>query len=125
MHFEAESNGSKYEVHVNESKNTWKVSLKEDGKDWIHYDIQKDTYQTLENTISFIFNQSSYLIDVVGKENEYTVYTRGSHRTIKIYNDETLLHQSIKDWRNIGVPFLSIKPVSTHSGSCSMTVRAK
>lgn len=96
MIFEAESNGEKYEVNVNESRHHWKVGIKEEGKDWINYTIPKVDYQVADDTISLIFNNSSYLVDVIGKDTEYTVYTRGSFRTVKIFNEEKLLHESLK-----------------------------
>jgi len=102
MHFEAESNGTNFEVIVTEARNEWKVSLKEEEKDWSHYSISKNDYQSLDGTISFIFNNKSYLVDVVGENTDYTVYTRGSHRNIKIYNDESLLHESLKSGGSIG-----------------------
>jgi biotin carboxyl carrier protein len=33
---------------------------------------------------------------VISKGTEYTVYTRGAHKTLKIYNEEKLLHESLK-----------------------------
>ena len=35
-------------------------------------------------------------MDVMGAGNEYMVYTRGSYRSVKIFNDESLLHESLK-----------------------------
>ena len=96
MIFEAESNKKKYEVQVNESRNGYKVSIREQGKDWRHHDISNDQYQYLDETVSFLFNNSSYLIDVQNLGMEYTVFTRGSYRTIKIFNEEAILHESLK-----------------------------
>ncbi|NQY99208.1 MAG: biotin/lipoyl-binding protein [Bdellovibrionales bacterium] len=96
MFFEAESNKKKYEVQVNESRSGYKVSLREEGKDWRHFDISNDQYQYLDETVSFLFNNSSYLIDVTNLGMEYTVFTRGSYRTIKIFNEEAILHESLK-----------------------------
>lgn len=102
MHFEAESNGQKFEVIVNETRLDWKVSLKPEEGQWTHYNIPKSDYQLLDQSISFIFNKRSYLVDVVGEDTHYTVYTRGSHRNIKIYNDEALLHESLKTGKSLG-----------------------
>lgn len=96
MFFEAESNKKKYVVQVNETRNGYKVSLREGSKDWKHFDISKDQYQYLDSTVSFLFNNSSYLLDVTNLGMEYTVFTRGSHRSIKISNEEALLHESLK-----------------------------
>src|SRR5215468_3053148 len=96
MYFEAESEGIKYQVSVTESKSHWKVGTREDGKDWVYYDIHKDDYQLLDDTVSFLFNDTSYLIDVTNKGTDYTVYTRGVFKTFKVYNEEALLHESLK-----------------------------
>jgi len=102
MYFEAESGERKYQVNVTETKTHWRIDLKENDQDWIHYDISKTDYQYLDETISFIFKNSSYLVDVVSRGTEYTVYTRGAHSTIQIYNEERLLHESLKGAGSLG-----------------------
>jgi len=96
MLFEAESNKKKYTIHVNEGVLDWKIKIHQDKKEPIQYIVSKNDYQTLDKTISFIFKNSSYLIDVVGDGINYDVYTRGSYRSIKIFNDEMLLHESLR-----------------------------
>jgi biotin carboxyl carrier protein len=102
MYFEAELKGKKYRIDVTELRHSWKVSLQEGEKAWIHYDISKNDFKEAEQYISFLFNGSSYLIDVIGKDTEYTVFTRNSFRTIKIYNDEMILHESLKKGGSFG-----------------------
>ena len=102
MYFEAESEGIKYQVSVSEGKSHWKVGTRQDDKDWIYYDIRKEDYRLLDDTVSFIFKDSSYLVDVISKGTEYTVYTRGVFKTFKVYNEEALLHESLKAGGNIG-----------------------
>ena len=96
MFFEAVSNKKKFEVNVTETKEGYKVSVRPESGDWRHFDIPRENYQNLDQTVSFIFKDSSYLLDVVNFGTEYTVFTRGSHRTIKVYNEEKLLHESLK-----------------------------
>lgn len=96
MYFEAELNDKKYKVDVYEGRHNWRVSLQQEGKDWVHYDISKNDYKSAEAYVSFLFQGKSYLIDVLGQDTEYTVFTRNSFRTIKIFNDEMLLHESLK-----------------------------
>ncbi len=96
MLFEAESNKKKYTIHVREDVKNWMVSIQEKSKDPVSYTISKDDFQSLDETISFLFKNSSYLIDVIGEDTNYNVYTRGSYRSIKIFNDEMLLHESLK-----------------------------
>lgn len=96
MYFEADLNGKKYKVDVHEERHMWKVSLQLEGKDWQHYEVSKTDFQHAEEYVSFLFNGKSYLIDVLGQDTEYTVFTRNSFRAIKIFNDEMLLHESLK-----------------------------
>lgn len=96
MFFEAESDGLKYQVTVNETKTHWRVGYKPEGKDWIYHQIRKEDYMNLDQTVSFLFRESSYLIDVIAKGTEYTVYTRGAYKSLKVYNEEKLLHESLK-----------------------------
>lgn len=96
MYFEAEINERKYKVDVTEHRHNWKISLQQEGSDWIHYDIPKKDFKLAEEYISFLYKGQSYLIDVIGKNTDYTVFTRNSFRSIKIYNDEMLLHESLK-----------------------------
>jgi biotin carboxyl carrier protein len=52
--------------------------------------------------VSFLFKDSSYLVDVINKGTEYAVYTRGAYRTFKVYNEEALLHESLKAGGGMG-----------------------
>lgn len=102
MYFQAESNNEKYEITVHESKHGWKVSLKPEGGDWIHYEFSKSDYQYMDDTISFLFKNSSYLLDTTSQGVDYTVYTRGAFRTVRIYNEEKILHESLKRVGQLG-----------------------
>lgn len=102
MYFEAELKGRKYKVDVTEHRHAWKVSLQPDGGDWVHYEIPRKDYKQAEEYVSFLFGGQSYLIDVIGKDTEYTVFTRNSFRVINIYNDEMLLHESLKKGGGMG-----------------------
>jgi biotin carboxyl carrier protein len=102
MFFEADLRGKHYKIDVTETKRAWKISLQEDEGDWIRYDISKDDYKLVENVISLIFGGGSYVLDVVGSGTEYMVYTRGAYRAVKIYNDEAILHESLKRGGQLG-----------------------
>lgn len=102
MYFEAELKGKKYKVDVLEDRRFWKISLQEEGQPWVHYEINKDDYKHSESYFSFLFKGSSYLVDVVGKDTEYTVFTRNSFRAVKIYNEEMILHESLKAGGGLG-----------------------
>jgi biotin carboxyl carrier protein len=103
MYFEAEIRGKPYKVDVVETRTHWKIAIQEEDKKWVIHEISKSDYKKAESYISFLFQGSSYLIDVVGADTDYTVYTRGSYRTIAIHNDEMLLHKSLKDNSNMGL----------------------
>lgn len=96
MFFKAITNDVEYEIDVWETRLYWCVKLKSQKMKEISYKIHKKNYQYLDNVISLIFKNSSYLVDVVRQgTTEYTVYTKGSFRTIEILNDEMLLHKSL------------------------------
>lgn len=96
MYFEAELKGQSYKVDVLELRNHWKVSIQKENEAWVHYEISKKDYQRSESYFSFLFKGVSYMMDVIGQDTEYTVFTRNSFRTVKIFNDEMLLHESLK-----------------------------
>lgn len=102
MFFEAESEGAHFQVSVTESKTHWRVGVRQDEKDWKYHDIRKEDYRYLDDTVSFLFKDSSYLVDVLSKGTEYTVYTRGAYKTFKVYNEEALLHESLKAGGGLG-----------------------
>jgi biotin carboxyl carrier protein len=96
MFFEADLRDKHYKVDVTETRRAWKINLQEEDSDWVKYEISKEDYKLVENAINLIFNGGSYLMDVFGSGIEYTVYTRSSVRNVTIYNDEALLHESLK-----------------------------
>jgi biotin carboxyl carrier protein len=102
MFFEADLSGKHYKIDITETRRAWKINLQEEGCDWTRYDISKEDYKLVENAINLIFNGGSYLMDVFGSGTEYTVYTRSSVRYVTIYNDETLLHESLKKGGSLG-----------------------
>lgn len=96
MYFEAQLKDENYKVDVVEGRYSWKISIQKEGEEWIHYDISKNDYKRSESYFSFLFKGVSYLVDVIGKDTEYTVFTRNSFRNVHIFNDEMLLHESLK-----------------------------
>jgi biotin carboxyl carrier protein len=102
MYFEAELKNSRYKVDVIEGRHQWKISIQKENDPWIHYEISKSDYRRSESYFSFLFKGVSYMMDVIGKDTEYTVFTRNSFRNVKIYNDEMLLHASLKRGGGMG-----------------------
>lgn len=102
MYFEAETNGTNYALTIREDRESWRVGIKKEELDWHYYNVSKKDYKQVDQTISFIFKNSSYLVDVIGDETDYTVYTRGSYRKINIFNDEMILHESLKTGKSLG-----------------------
>ncbi|MCM2280326.1 MAG: acetyl-CoA carboxylase biotin carboxyl carrier protein subunit [Bdellovibrionaceae bacterium] len=102
MFFEAELRDKHYKVDVTETRSHWNINLQEEDGEWIRYEISKNDYKMVENIVSLIFAGGSYVLDVYGSGTEYNVYTRGSYRNVKIYNDESLLHESLKRGGQLG-----------------------
>jgi biotin carboxyl carrier protein len=102
MYFEADLKEHHYKVDVVENLHQWKISIQRGTDPWVHYDIAKSDYRRSESYFSFLFKGVSYLMDVVGKDTEYDVYTRNSFRTVRIFNDEMLLHESLKKGGGFG-----------------------
>jgi biotin carboxyl carrier protein len=91
-----------FKIEVNESRNSWRVNLQEERGEWVRYEISKDDYKMVENIINLIWGGGSYMLDVYGSGIDYTVYTRSSYRNVRIYNDEALLHESLKKGGQLG-----------------------
>ena len=102
MFFEADLRGKHYKVDITETKRAWKINLQEDAAAWVRYEISKDDYRLVENVISLIFEGGSYVLDVIGSGTEYNVYTRAAYRKVTIYNDEAILHESLKKGGALG-----------------------
>ncbi len=102
MFFEAELRDKHYKIDVTETRTHWRVNLQEEDGEWIRYDVSKNDYKMVESIVSLIFAGGSYVLDVYGSGTEYNVYTRGSYRNVKIYNDESLLHESLKRGGQLG-----------------------
>jgi len=96
MYFQAKVKNKDYEVVVREKRKGWFLEIREKGGEWFTYNFNKSDYKNLDNTISLLFKDKSYLIDIMGEGTHYAVYTRGSYRDVHIYNDEMLLHESLK-----------------------------
>jgi len=103
MLFEAQLKKKKYQIIVDKTTSTWEVSLKElsTGTEEKFSIAQKD-FAEADNVISFLFKNQSYLVDTISDGINYNVYTRGSYRKVKIFNDEMLLHESLKSGRSMG-----------------------
>jgi acetyl/propionyl-CoA carboxylase alpha subunit len=102
MNFQAKLKDKDYSVSVEEDLRTWSVTLQEKGKPAEVFEILKENFKSMDQGISFLFEDSSYMIDVVGEGTLYSVYTRGSYREIPLYNDESLLHESLKGGSGVG-----------------------
>lgn len=96
MYFEAVQNEKKYKIEVFDTPSHWRVTIQEESGEVEFHHIPKSHYQRMDDAISLIFENTSYMIDVVTQGVDTTVYTRGSFRQIRLYNDELLLHESLK-----------------------------
>lgn len=102
MDFQAKLKGKDYLIKVDEQPKYWGITLQEQGQKKEFHKILKENFKKMDQAVSFLFDQSSYMIDVVGEGTHYTVYTRGSYREMPLYNDESLLHESLKSSGAIG-----------------------
>jgi len=102
MFFEADLKDKHYKIDINESRKSWIINLHEESVGWTKYEISKGDYMLVENVISLIFGGGSYVLDVIGSGTDYMVYTRGAYRQVKIYNDEAILHESLKRGGSLG-----------------------
>lgn len=97
MYFEALIKKKKYQIHVSKRDDNWFVQLQEEGTEkQEEFVIPFGDFEEADNIISFIFNNESFLVDVVSDGIDCQVFSRGSYRDLKVYNDEMLLHESLK-----------------------------
>ena len=102
MYFEAELKGRKYKIDVSEGRQHWHVTLEEVGREKEVHRIPKAEFMRMDDAVCFLFQSNSYMVDVVGSGTDYMVFTRGSFRQIRLYNDELLLHESLKGKGSLG-----------------------
>ena len=97
MLFEAELRKKKYQIIVDKTASTWEVFIQKKGSDKQEsFSIAHKDFAEADDVISFLFENHSYLIDAQADGIDYNIFTRGSFRTVKIFNDEMLLHESLK-----------------------------
>lgn len=102
MEFQAKLKDKDYTIRVDDQPKYWGITLEEKGKDPEFHKIPKEHFKKMDQGVSFLFEDTSYMVDVVGSGTQYTVYTRGSFREIPLYNDESLLHESLKGGHGFG-----------------------
>lgn len=102
MLFEAQLKDKKYVVSVDRKYPNWEVSIEKEGCEPRVYQIPEKDFYEADNVVSFLFKDQSYLVDILNEGTEYNVYTRGSYRTVNIFNDEMLLHESLKSGGSLG-----------------------
>ena len=91
---------------MDKTASTWEVSiLLESSGQEEKFSIAHKDFAEADDVISFLFKNHSYLIDAQADGINYNIFTRGSFRTVKIFNDEMLLHESLKFNRIHGARF--------------------
>ena len=103
MDFEIQLRNTKFAVNIQESTDEWTIRLKnmKSKSEEIH-NVKKWDYQSVDDAVSFLFENTSYIMAFVSEGVECGVYTRGSYRELKIFNDEMLLHESLKGGDAVG-----------------------
>ncbi len=103
MFFKAKVNKTPYEVTVEETRKEWRITFKKNSsKNWKKIILPKKSYQINNDSVSLIYNNSSYIIDVRAQGTNYNIYTRGSHRNVSILDDERILRDSLMGGRSLG-----------------------
>ena len=96
MVFIAKADNKEYQIEVQENATKWQVSLtdmKTNEKE-VHR-LSKIDYRQFGEVISFIFKNRSYLIDIINQGDDYTIFTKGSHKTIQLLTEERLLYNKL------------------------------
>jgi len=96
MLFFAKTDNKEYQVEVRENATEWEVSLtdiKTETKEV--FQLLKKDYKQFGEVISFIFKHRSYLIDIVQEGDDYTVFTKGTHKTIQLLTEEHLFYNKL------------------------------
>lgn len=116
MYFEAKVNDqTAYKVVIEESRSAWIIkycliktdsdgqALPDQEEDWVVRKFDRENFTVAKDGhISLLMDNVSYILDTVKYGTDYEVYTRGSHRTVSIVNDEILLRESIRGRGGIG-----------------------
>lgn len=96
MLFFAKADNKEYQIEVRESATEWEVNFTEVKTEKTEARrLSKKDYQQFGEVISFIFNNRSYLIDIVNQGDDYTVFTKGSHKTIQLLTEERMLYNKL------------------------------
>lgn len=96
MIFFTHSENRSYQIEVLESPLKWQVRIQDSQtrKEEVHSIAKKD-FRQFGELISFLFKHSSYLVDIVTRGDNYTVFTRGSLKTLKLLTEEKLLYNEL------------------------------
>lgn len=96
MHFEAEMDSQKYLIEVQELTDHWLIIISESNKSPVTYKINKSDFVRQEEYYSFLHKGASYLVDVLGHDGIYTIWTRNYARKVRIVNDQIILQQALR-----------------------------
>ena len=96
MLFMAQTDNKEYEIDVQEQAFKWQVQITDkQNQKTEKYAIPKKDFRKLGEFISFIFNHRSYLMDIVTHKDDYTVFAKGSLKTIKLLTEANLFHSQL------------------------------
>ena len=96
MIFIAKTEHLTYKIEVIEKDDRWDVQISdEQGQNHEKHLIPKKDYQRFGEVISFLFNNRSYLIDILIQGDNYTIFTKGTHKRIQFLTEEYLLRNQL------------------------------
>jgi len=71
MLFEAQLKESKYTVSVDHKYPFWEISIQKEDSEAKIYQIPEQDFQEVDDVVSFLFKNESYLVDVLSEGTEY------------------------------------------------------
>ena len=96
MLFFAQADNKSYQIEVREKALKWEVAISEVSSSTQEtHVISKKDFRQFGELISFLFRHSSYLIDIVNQGDDYTVFTKGSLKTVQLLTEERLLYNEL------------------------------
>ena len=103
MFFEMLSDGCTFHVNIKELQDSWAICIAKKGeKESKKYKIMKYDYQKVNDVISLLFKNRSYIINIMKYNTDYLVDMQGIYKRVTIYNEEILLQKKLKKGCRLG-----------------------
>lgn len=91
-----------YYVDIEDAIESWNIQLLEEGLDKkMDYNISKKDFLEFPKAVSFLFKNKSHLLYSSTQGEEKILFCKGSHRNIKVLNEEEMLRESMGSSSNL------------------------